>query len=209
MQIRTALGAYFGENSYLVRDEVKKLAILIDPGARIASFDRYLKDEKLTLTDILLTHAHVDHIAGAGYYHREYDAPIWLHKNEKDVLTNTLRQYADLLGDQAKDITPGRWFVEGDDISSLSLSAIETPGHTQGSVVFQLGEALFTGDTLFCGSIGRMDLFTGDEGQMCASLKKLFSISENRVIYPGHGETTTMENERRWNPYVRAVLEQE
>lgn len=209
MQIRTALGAYFGENSYLVSDEATKQAILIDPGARIASFDHYLEEEKLTLMDILLTHAHVDHIAGAGYYHREYDAPIWLHKKEKDVLANTLRQYADLLGDQARDITPSRWFVEGDNISSLSLSAIETPGHTQGSVVFQLGEALFTGDTLFCGSIGRMDLFTGDEGQMRASLKKLFTLPENRMIYPGHGETTTIEEEKRWNPYVRAVLEQE
>lgn len=207
MQIRTALGAYFGENSYFVSDEATKKAILIDPGARIPSFDRYLEEEGLTLTDILLTHAHVDHIAGAGYYHKEYDAPIWLHKKEKEVLANTLRQYSEILGEEARDIVPSRWFVEGDDISSLSISAMETPGHTQGSVVFRLGDALFTGDTLFCGSIGRMDLFTGDEGQMRESLRKLFAIKENLTIYPGHGETTTIENERHWNPYVRAVLQ--
>lgn len=205
MQIRTALGAYFGENSYLVSDEDTGNAILIDPGAQIEVFDRYIQEEKLKLTDILLTHGHIDHLAGAGYYRKQYDVPIWLHKQEADVLTYTLEQYADILGAEAKSIVPERWFCEGDSISSLSLSVLETPGHTKGSVVFRLGNALFTGDTLFCGSIGRMDLYTGDARQMRDSLQKLFALKGNLKIYAGHGETTTLDEERRWNPYVREI----
>lgn len=205
MQVRTALGAYFAENSYLVSDETTSNAILIDPGAPIAVFDRYIQDEKLKLTDILLTHGHIDHLAGAGYYRQKYHVPIWLHKEEADVLKYTLEQYADILGKEAENIVPERWFREGDSISSLSLSVLETPGHTKGSVVFRLGNALFTGDTLFCGSIGRMDLYTGDEQQMRNSLLKLFALKDNLKIYPGHGETTTLDEERRWNPYVREI----
>lgn len=205
MQIRTALGAYFAENSYLVSDETTSNAILIDPGAPIEAFDRYFQDEKLKLTDILLTHGHIDHLAGAGYYRQKYHVPIWLHKEEADVLKYTLEQYADILGKEAENIVPARWFREGDSISSLSLSVLETPGHTKGSVVFRLGNALFTGDTLFCGSIGRMDLYTGDERQMRNSLLKLFALKDNLKIYPGHGETTTLDEERRWNPYVREI----
>lgn len=205
MQIRTALGAYFGENSYLVSDEATSNAILIDPGAQIEVFDRYIQEEKLKLTDILLTHGHIDHLAGAGYYRKQYDVPIWLHKQEADVLTYTLEQYADILGTEAESIVPERWFCEGDSISSLSLSVLETPGHTKGSVVFRLGNALFTGDTLFCGSIGRMDLYTGDARQMRDSLQKLFALQGNLKIYAGHGETSTLDEERRWNPYVREI----
>lgn len=205
MQVRIALGTYFAENSYLVSDETTSNAILIDPGAPIAVFDRYIQDEKLKLTDILLTHGHIDHLAGAGYYRQKYHVPIWLHKEEADVLTYTLEQYADILGKEAENIVPERWFREGDSISSLSLSVLETPGHTKGSVVFRLGNALFTGDTLFCGSIGRMDLYTGDERQMRNSLLKLFALKDNLKIYPGHGETTTLDEERRWNPYIREI----
>lgn len=209
MQVRSTVAAYFGENTYLLSDAQTGQAVLIDPGSPLPLVVQWIEEEHLTVTDILLTHAHVDHIAGVPYFRQKYLVPVWLSEKERDVLENSIRSYPQVLGDLREKLQPDHWIHEGDCLTPFQLKVLETPGHTHGSVVYQSDNALFTGDTLFFGSVGRMDLFSGSESDMKKSLRKLFSLPEDYIVYPGHDIPTTLKQERSINPYVRYYLQDE
>lgn len=186
----------------------QKEAVVIDPGDEASHILSILKKHKLTLKYILLTHAHIDHIGGAGYLKDQTGAEIFIHP-EDEYLYNNITMQAGWVGMESPPWRPAdRRLTDKEQISlgSITLDVIHTPGHSPGSVTFSLkGEqpVLFTGDTLFQGSIGRTDLWGGSFDAIMESIKtRLLLFSDNTLVYPGHGPTTTIGQEKTHNPFI-------
>ena len=190
-------------NCYIVTDEDTLECAVIDPGAQANTIMHYLEDNKLKCRYILLTHGHFDHTGAVEDVAKETGATVCMSR--KDVRKNITEmgfKYAPPKGTV--------FFSEGDQftVGSMVFEVIETPGHSEGSVSFRCGEALFTGDTLFKDSCGRTD-FPGCSGRdMMKSLKKLYELSGDYEVYPGHMEATSLERERRNNYFMRQALEE-
>ncbi|BCJ85773.1 MBL fold metallo-hydrolase [Effusibacillus dendaii] len=201
-----ALGA-FQTNCYVLTDEDHKTAIIIDPG--------YGPDIVLDAVDgykvehILLTHAHLDHIGGLQQLKQATGAPISIHINEKDWLTDPMLNGSGRWPQISGPITgpaADRFVAEGDKIqfADTEISVLFVPGHSPGSVAYVAGDQVFAGDTLFFGSIGRTDLPGGDHDTLIDSIRrKLYVLPNQTIVYPGHGPETTIERERQSNPFVR------
>ncbi|HIZ63980.1 MAG TPA: MBL fold metallo-hydrolase [Firmicutes bacterium] len=200
MQVFKIYPQGFAANSYfLTQDE--KTAVVIDPAQpRIAD---EAKRRGLTVTHVLLTHGHFDHIGGCAALQAEgakvgclaKEAPLALGKNNM----------ADYFGGHVPPFSVDFTFGDGDILSldGMQFLVIATPGHTAGGACFCVGDHLFTGDTLFAGDIGRSDLPTGSGAQLTESVRKLYAIQGDFTVCPGHGEDTTLEYERHNNGWVR------
>lgn len=185
----------YGENTYLITDEATGFKAVIDPGYYGVDV-RYDIQNNAFLKYVLLTHGHHDHYLEARSYLEEYSA-VRFAAPEKDL---------QLLREQPYGCPePTVYLKEGDVITlgETELRVIETPGHSAGSVCFATDKEIFTGDTLFRLSVGRTDLPTGDWCQLVNSVKnKLYTLGEDMIVYPGHGEPTTIGYEKRANPFV-------
>lgn len=200
MQVFKIYPQGFAANSYfLTQDE--KTAVVIDPAQpRIAD---EAKRRGLTVTHVLLTHGHFDHIGGCAALQAEgakvgclaKEAPLALGKNNM----------ADYFGGHVPPFSVDFTFGDGDILSldGMQFLVIATPGHTAGGACFCIGDHLFTGDTLFAGDIGRSDLPTGSGAQLTESVRKLYALQGDFTVCPGHGEDTTLEYERHNNGWVR------
>ena len=191
-------------NCYIVYDEVSREAAVIDPGDNAPSILHAVDEEKLTVKYVLLTHAHFDHILAAhevlektGAKYVVPEADTWLLKREN------MGQFRGLARSYVQD-TPDILAIEGTQITFGGLTAIymNTPGHTPGSSVIQIGDCLFTGDTLFRHECGRCDLEGGDFGLMLRSLKRLHDLEGDYKVLPGHEGISTLSEERVYNPYM-------
>lgn len=195
-------------NCTLLGDEEAGEAIIIDPGDEIIRIHRRLTELGLKLKQILITHAHIDHVGGAVRLRKATGAPILLNEND-DQLLRMLDVQASWLG--MRD--PGQVEVDqspadGDKIrwGTLEATVIHTPGHTQGSICLLISrhKTLIAGDTLFQGSIGRTDLPGGSYDKIIRSIhNKLLVLPGDTAVVPGHGPTTTIEEERERNPFLR------
>jgi hydroxyacylglutathione hydrolase len=198
-----------GCNCSVIGDEISREAIVIDPGDDVSRIVAILERNQLVVKMIVITHAHIDHIGGAEKLRAHTGAPVYMHEADK-VLSDRLDMQAAWLGiptpaDPGID-QPAR---EGDIIRAGSIEAhvLHTPGHTPGSIslYLPLESKLIAGDTLFQGSIGRTDLPGGDTAQIGRSIRgKLYTLPEDTIVFPGHGETTSIGEEKRHNPFVRA-----
>lgn len=188
-------------NCYLLVDEDSGALAVIDPGDDISdTLLRLCSDNGWDLRAVFLTHGHYDHVGGVGALRQSFpDTPVYLHPEDANG-TDRLMPTAALGA-----LTLWR---DGDVISlgSLQVEVLHTPGHTRGSVCLRCRDALFTGDTLFAGSIGRTDFPGGSDEQMMESLKRLGAIEGELRIFPGHGEFSTLEKERESNPYLREAM---
>lgn len=198
----------FSANSYVV-GEKEKPCVVIDLGSNDRRIIDYIKENHTSVSGILLTHGHFDHIKGINNFLNYYHATIFIDRNDIDLLTNT-RLNGSFLGDrdvlvESNDIYEFDDEDELDFHDGLLFKVIETPFHTKGSVCFlyQKENALFSGDTLFKGSIGRTDLPGGSERTVSSSLAKLKSLDPNLIVYPGHGDTTTLKRELKYNMYLK------
>ena len=194
-------------NCTLLGDEASGEAMVIDPGDNIPYILSRLAARKLRLKQIVVTHAHIDHVGGALRLKRATGAPILLNENDLPLLA-MMDEQADWIGVAPPEIAPpdenaadGR--IVG--IAAHKAEILHTPGHTQGSIClhFVPEKLLFAGDTLFAGSIGRTDLPGGDEKQILRSIHdRLLTLADETRVIPGHGPATTIAAEREGNPWL-------
>lgn len=202
-------------NCYILSESVSGKAYVIDPGAESKELLSFLQKKKIKLQAVLITHAHIDHVGGIEMLNREIPAPVYYHTGDRFLYENVAMQ-AQLFGVSPRDLQAEQPRV-GDStlqdrqrfaLDEGEIHVIHTPGHTPGSSCFHaIGEstAVFTGDTLFQGSIGRTDLWGGSFEQIMESIKtKLLSLDDRVPVFPGHGESTTIGEERRQNPFLRS-----
>ncbi len=194
MQIQTLpLGAY-ETNCYLVWEETENTCVCIDPGYTPEYVMQKAKSFEKTIAGIFLTHGHFDHVGGVQKIADSTGCPVYLCLEELSLplsMTGAPLFY-----------TAG--YKEGDEISlaGLTFHILHTPGHSPGSVCLRCGDVLFTGDTLFAGSCGRTDFPGSHPGQMRSSLDRLCRQTGVNNIYPGHGESSTLDREKRYNPFL-------
>ena len=203
MQIITLSPRGFGANTYIITQD-NKTAIVIDPAQ--TRVEGELIKLGLQVTHVLLTHCHFDHVGGVAPL-QQSGARVYCSAAEKP-LVGTRVDLAEFFGAPTACYTVDETFEDGEEksMNGISVKAILTPGHTSGSCCYLFtdnegGRYLFTGDTLFQGSIGRTDFPTGDIAQMRASLKKLAKL-DDMPVYAGHNDPTTLETERKTNPFM-------
>lgn len=207
MLINTYVAGPVQANNYLVVDEVSKEAILIDCSDYVEEIIDYVKKNNLKVKYILLTHGHFDHVLGINRMNEVLGAKVYVHKGDKEQVVNT-RSVMMMFGLPTEGVENPKITATLSDAGELTLGnqvikVIETPGHTPGGVCYLIGDCLFSGDTLFHGTIGRIDLPGGSFQQIKHSVKDvLFTLDENIKVYPGHGEPTSIGYEKKFNDIV-------
>jgi hydroxyacylglutathione hydrolase len=194
----------FGTNCYLVGCPVTKEGVVIDPGAEGKRILNEIQALGLNIKYIINTHGHVDHIGANSRLKEALGAPVLLHQDDFELYRNPGFGLGLVVGKQPQ---PDRFIQEGDRISfgQLEFEVLETPGHTKGGISLCLPDAVFTGDTLFAGSIGRTDLAGGSYKEIIRSIKeRLVTLPPETLVYPGHGPGSTIGEEARYNPFIRA-----
>jgi hydroxyacylglutathione hydrolase len=195
-------------NCSIVGDETSREAMVIDPGDDIADILALIRKHSLTVKQIVITHAHIDHVGGAMKLRQATGAPILLNQNDYALL-KMLDLQAEWIGMQAPgkvDIDHSVGEQEKIQAGSLVANVMHTPGHTEGSIClyFPTEKKLIAGDTLFAGSIGRTDLPGGSFEKIMRSLQeKVLALPDDTVVVPGHGPLTTVGDEREANPFLK------
>ncbi len=191
----------YAENIYVVSRFVDEHALIIDPGMATERALEWLTGEHLTLDAVLVSHGHIDHVWGIPEVLSAFPS-VAIHMNTADSQLAAKTVFGE------RGLTPPDYgvAVEASPINwaPYVVSVVETPGHTPGSVSFRLQDVLFTGDTLFAGSVGRTDLPGGSWQALVASVRKLYQIDANVTVLPGHGGSTTVGREATTNPFVSA-----
>ena len=188
-------------NCYIVTNEKSLECVVIDPGDESNTILDYLEDNRLKCQAILLTHGHFDHTGAALAVSEETVAPIYI--NEKDC--SPKGKYELMRFSLPEN---GRYLSDGDvlELAGMRFEIMETPGHTPGGVTIRCGEALFTGDTLFKGSCGRVDFEGGSLEEELLSIKRICALPGDYEVYPGHMDSSTLEQERCFNYYCRQAM---
>ncbi len=214
--MNTASSSYFVEalavgplevNCYIVGCAATKAAVLIDPAGDAHLIEDAVARLKANVTAILLTHGHYDHLGAVSAMKTKYGCPILIHHLDADCLTNPMLNLSALTGDAIVCPKADRLLEDGDAIvvGDLELKTLHTPGHTRGSVCFVLEKLIFGGDLLFYGSIGRTDLPGGSFEEIENSItRRIYSLPDDWIIYPGHGEPTSVGFEKKHNAFVRS-----
>ena len=203
MKIFTLDVGYLGTNCYALTND--GYAVLIDPGDGFSKIVGFLERENLTLKAVFLTHGHFDHIGAVNSLKEKYDIPVYIHKADFEMAKNPVLNSSYDFGGSEIFCDPDVFYEDGETVSLIgeNFEIIHTPGHTEGGVCIKSGDSIFTGDTLFFGSIGRTDLYKGNYETLMNSLKKLMALDGDYKVFPGHGEATTLNYEKNKNPFLR------
>lgn len=206
MIIKCIPGGMFVENCYIVGDEETNKGILIDPGEQIEEILSEVDKSGLEITKIVNTHNHLDHVAGVEIAKQKLGIPFFIHKKDQPVLDllpeacQRWPQFSDIIKPEVEG-----YVEEGDkiDIGSLTADVLLVPGHSWGHICLVVEENIIVGDTLFAGSVGRVDLTGGTSmEELLGSIQvKLFTLPDNYNVFPGHGPSTTIGIEKQSNPF--------
>ncbi len=208
MQVRAFTVGPVSTNCYVVWCDKTSEGIVIDPGfTRQDEGERILKtleDNGLHIKFIVDTHGHADHTSGNGAVKKATGAPILIHRLDAHRLTEEGKKHGLLFGIHVDSPLADSYLKDEDVVTfgDVNLRVLHTPGHSPGSVSLIGDKVVFTGDTLFAGSIGRVDLLGGSVPDIKKSLKKLMALLGSLIVYPGHGPRSTIDKERRFNPFV-------
>ncbi|NPC93302.1 MBL fold metallo-hydrolase [Bacillus sp. WMMC1349] len=194
-------------NAYILSND-EKFCLIFDPGSEAIKLNTYIKEKNLKPLAILLTHAHFDHIGAVDKVRKEWDIPVYVHKNEENWLTDPSLNGSALLTGQNITAEKADHLLEKEEdleIGPFKLQVFLTPGHSPGSVSYYLDEEnlIISGDVLFKGSIGRTDFPGGNHEVLLNSIhKKLLSLPENTLVLSGHGPETDIMTEQEENPFI-------
>jgi glyoxylase-like metal-dependent hydrolase (beta-lactamase superfamily II) len=197
----------FQMNCQVLADAGTRRALVIDPGDELPRILDCLQRHSLTLAQVVFTHAHIDHVGVAAPLLKLHPVPVAMHADDEPLYSH-LAQQAQWTGSPVPErVKIDRYLSEGDviELDSLRLEVLHTPGHSPGSVSLYLAEhgRVIAGDALFNGSIGRTDLPGGHLPTLLEAIRsRLFTLPEETVVYPGHGPTTIIGNEKRTNPFL-------
>ncbi|MGN0435233.1 MAG: MBL fold metallo-hydrolase [Wujia sp.] len=203
--ITNVLGS-MATNCYTVANTETREAIIVDPAARADYLINMYANQKLKPIAVLLTHGHFDHIGALEQIKKQYpDIQVYIGKDEEDVLRRPELNLSEMFGISISS-SADKLMEDGDTISLLgtNIKCIHVPGHTKGGMCYYFPEEklLFSGDTLFCSSIGRSDFPTGDGQALIENIeKKLLTLPEDVTVYPGHDSRTNIKREKEQNPY--------
>ncbi len=194
-------------NCYIIGCKKLKEALVIDPGGDGEEIADIIERLELSVSMIINTHGHVDHIGANGYIKDMAGADLAIHESDaeklKDPQLNLSAYFSSgqvITGPEASVL-----LTDGENIScgSLTIEVIHTPGHTEGGICLKVGGLLFTGDTLFAGSVGRTDLPGGSHEELINSInEKILVLEDDLLVYPGHGPSSTLDKEKKGNPYL-------
>lgn len=198
MKIFTICPKSFASNTYLLVSGSS--AMVIDPSVSIDAIEKLLNEQNATLVGALLTHGHFDHIVSIDKLRERYNIPVYIHKNDACMLTDGKLNGFYIFFERDCVHSPANILFEDGEMISIgeeALTVLHTPGHSQGSSCFIFKDeqgftTLITGDTLFSNSVGRCDLYGGSVSELRKSIEKLSHFNRNSVIYPGHGESSTL-----------------
>jgi hydroxyacylglutathione hydrolase len=202
----------FMKNGFVLGCEQTREGVVIDPGDEAGELLAAVARERLKIIGILLTHAHLDHVTGVAEARRTLGAPVWLHRDDNFLYEHVVQQ-GQMFGLAVESQPPVDRFYEPQTVirfGQYEVRALHTPGHCPGGVCLAVeeqdgdgGSTLFVGDTLFAGSIGRTDLPGGDMTTLLRSIREvLFAFPDDTIVWSGHGERTTIGQERSSNPFL-------
>lgn len=206
MRIKKMVVGELGANCYIIIDEESKDCIAVDIGAEPFKIIKFIEDEGLRLNSIVLTHGHYDHIGGCLEVKDRFKAPVIACQGEEVILKSCKNNLASSMFGDDLVLNADIWLKDGDKykFGSLEFTVIKTPGHTPGGMClyFEKEGVLFSGDTLFFCSVGRTDFYLGDTDMLLDSLKRLAKLDDAVIVYPGHGQQTSIGFEKANNPYM-------
>ena len=201
----------FGENCYVIGDEDTGAGAIVDPGDEATRIALAVEQTNLEITQILITHAHIDHVGAVAALMDEYGCPVLMHA-EAEPMLEQLPTQAIMMGLRFGQVPAVDRYIEDEEVievGSLELRSLYTPGHAPGHLAFYAASQglLLSGDSLFGGSVGRVDLPGGSMEVLMRSIEeRLLALPDETHVYPGHGPETTIGNERAHNPFLQGGL---
>ena len=206
MLIKTFYSVKFPENCYA--GILNNGIFLVDPGEHNTDLEAFVRQNSSYIKYILLTHMHFDHIGGVAMIKKiSPNAKVVIHSLDADGLLDPLKSLAAYFGFEHEKVFADIKCEDGDvlTIGDTEIKVLHTPGHSEGGVCYIVNDVIFCGDTIFESSCGRTDFPGGSSVVLAQSLKKLYDLEGDYILYPGHGNSTTLENERKYNPYMRNI----
>ena len=203
LKIHTLVLGPLQTNCYIVHEEASTTCVVVDPADSPEKILEFTAARGLTVAAIFLTHGHFDHVGAVKALREKTGCALWMHEGDYRQRRDPMTDYLYPLHD--KDLGEISFCADGDAISpaGLTFTVLSTPGHSRGSVCYRCENVLLSGDTLFAGGCGRTDLPGGDWATIQISLADLSELEDDIQVYPGHGESTTLAQEKRYNPYMR------